>query len=242
MGADCVCENKRQINRDPDIDLVRNMRHKRTISIKRDCQQTKQNGECQTMQIIKDERIMNQPIYKRISTDDRELVADNDRIGMITTSSNMFDLEAKIWTCYNSEDEEYPSDDSEIYMETVRRRSIERAIKPEMDDELTNAEMNDMQYEVQRQLLHLTKRATPGELNELYRNRQLSKVYIDTPISCSDDTIINYGEDSSPDFVSHSNLYRMSSGHKWSEILIDLQKEEMSKQMLHLASQTISSE
>ena len=164
------------------------------------------------------------------STEDSEFEKSNERIELLTHSSNITDLENKILSCYDTDDESECYDNglddldmSDIEEFNIRRAALETAIKPEMDQELSDEEIDDLEYEFEQQLFELTHQSTIDELNKLYSSRQLTKVY-----------------DVNANHVSQSNLYRQRSFHKWCDVSIHQQKEEMMKQILYLTAQKMA--
>eukprot|EP00483_Globobulimina_turgida_P002207 UN02209 len=79
-----------------------------------------------------------------------------------------------------------------------------------------------------QQLFELTKHASDVEINQLNQSNQLSQqIFIPSKLNKMD------RDESLP----NSSLYRDAGKDRWKKQLVDKEKQEMAKQMMHLASQ-----
>ena len=92
------------------------------------------------------------------------------------------------------------------------------------------SELDILQDELKSEFLSLAANVTSNELKHLKNSNSFSEEFTHGEL---DELRVHHKR-------PPSNLYRKKSDYKWSEPLIEKEKEEMRKQMLHLAAQNIT--
>eukprot|EP01084_Bolivina_argentea_P055116 101065_1 len=167
-----------------------------------------------------------QPPIKRITTPDKSLLANNERLDNIASVETFNELQHLIDKHYDTE-----SDQSDLCetdkLEIAHRKSNSK--NNEYEFMYNNNNILDEEYEMKQQLLDLSKQISNEKINELHQNNQLSQ-----EILLGD---ILYSETENDEDLPNSNLFRDPSQAKWDRESIDKTKKEMTRQMLILASQ-----
>merc|ERR1719189_939060 len=81
--------------------------------------------------------------------------------------------------------------------------------------------------------MSLTKQASDLEINQLNKSNQLSQQIFVISKLYEDDDMEDGGVDD--DGLPNSNLYRDGSSENWKHKLIEKRKQDMTKEMVHLA-------
>ena len=153
----------------------------------------------------------------------------------------MNDLENTIKTNYDT-DPETDSVQQDSSIDEIEQLEIER-IKSDQaenqrktnvyttssDNEWTVRSLHSLHDEMKQEFLMLSKQASDLELNQLNENNELSQlshdIFVASAVTMDDDD----------EELPNSNLYRDGSSQNWKNKLIDKQKAEMTKQLIHLA-------
>ena len=180
-------------------------------------------------------------VYRQISSTETEVVPSNYRLKTIETIHDPLDLAAEITAIYSTDidsaveediydgvvnnKDENPSHfdfDKDVPIGNQEPLRKSNMFSPKKANEWKNADIDDLHDEMKEALMDLSKQATESQLNTL------SGDFVN--VSYDENVNINL-----PPNVRQSNLYRHASNQYWGKDSIEKQKEEMKKQMIHLA-------
>ena len=196
---------------------------------------------------------------KRITTDERDIaptIDKSERLIEMMRAQSIKELNDTIRSSYDPDkssidgDEEEDDDDS-ILSEHEQTKHVTFDSKPKITNiskslvyrQGTSAvwddqQMTDLETEMRQQLAELARNASDHEIKELNTPIMSKNPSGEENDVTMDSTNIELYVPS-PKIGSH--LYRDHSGHNWSDSQINVRKEQMVKQMAHLASQMSTS-
>ena len=173
------------------------------------------------------------PTHRQISSTETEVLPTNYRIKTIESINDPIDLAAEITAIYSDDLDsemsyssfEEEDDDDPSHVQFGRVLSLDsqghprksNMFNPRMANQWKSDDIHELHSEMKQALMDLSQQATESQLN------LLSEEHIDAEV------------DEQFKRVRPSNLYRNSSTSNWEKASIKKQKEEMKKQMLHLA-------